>query len=360
MRAKTMATSKAKILAQSSNDFDWALYENGYHGGTSLKINKKVKASGHDKVFCHEANAQELYDMYDNWFNNKGEIMSKDNTKGATCLVNDLHVISDHEISIDCDFGMSAVIDLNKEKEYLNTLNCNSVHNFITAVKADPEYKQAVINTGVIGKVVENGRISLWEGHLSKIEYEFMEQVKHPENINCAYNAKIESINGGGFIVNILGVQCFLPGSLAAAGILTDFESMLGKTVPVIVINYIDKSNCFVVSYKKYLEMILPKKIETELEIGQEVMVKVTGASKNGLFCQFKDNAGEWVFSGLVHRSVMSSEFEKRFDDKEFRSGDEMRMYIANLIEKDGQYRIVLTDSKTQIPIESDSSTGVE
>ena len=183
----------------------------------------------------------------------------------------------------------------------------------------------------------------------SKIEYEFMEQIKHPENINCAYNAKIESINGGGFLVNILGVQCFLPGSLAAAGILTDFESMLGKTVPVIVVNYIEKSNCFVVSYKKYLEMILPKKIETELEIGQEVLTKVTGASKNGLFCQFKDKNNEWIFSGLAHRSVMSADFEKRFDDREFRVGDEMRMFIANILEKDGQYRIVLTDSKRKV-----------
>ena len=63
------------------------------------------------------------------------------------------------------------------------------------AIKEVEGFKESIIANGLAGKVVDNGRISLWKGHLSKIEYEFMEQIKHPENINCAYNAKIESIN---------------------------------------------------------------------------------------------------------------------------------------------------------------------
>lgn len=349
---KTKTVLTGRVLQKSDDNFDWTLYDDGYQGGTSLTINKSVKTNGTDRVYCHESYAQELYDMYENWFNGRSIVSPKDSLKGTVYALNDIRPISDHEVSVDTGFGMSAVIDLNKEKEYLSTLGCNSPKTFVRALKEAQGFKESVIANGLAGKVVDNGRVSLWEGHLSKIEYEFMEQIKHPDTITCAYNAKIESINGGGFLVNILGVQCFLPGSLAAAGILTDFESMLGKTVPVIVVNYIDKSNCFVVSYKKYLEMILPKKIEAELEIGQEVSTKVTGASKNGLFCQFKDKNGEWVFSGLAHRSVMSTDFEKRFDDREFRIGDEMHMFIANILEKDGQYRIVLTDSKTKVALE--------
>ena len=355
--SKTKTVLTGKVLQKSNDNFDWSLYDGGYHGGASLTVNKKVKTKGGDKVYCHESYAQELYDMYENWFNGRSVVSPKDSLKGTVYALNDIRPISDHEVSVDSGVGMSAIIDLNKEKEYLNTLGCNSPKTFVRALKEADGFKESVIANGLAGKVVDNGRVSLWEGHLSKIEYEFMEQVTHPENITCAYNAKIESINGGGFLVNILGVQCFLPGSLAAAGILTDFESMLGKTVPVIVVNYIDKSNCFVVSYKKYLEMILPKKIENELEIGQEVSTKVTGASKNGLFCQFKDQDGEWLFSGLVHRSVMSPEFEKRFDDREFRIGDEMHMFIANIFEKDGQYRIVLTDSKAKAAIDDSETT---
>ena len=353
---KTKNVLTGRILKQSDASFDWSLYDNGYTGGASLKVNKSVKTNGSDKVYCHEPYAQELYDMYEAWFNGRNVVSPKDCLKGTVYALNDIHPISDHEVSVDTGCGMSAVIDLTKEKEYLTTLGCSSPKSFIRALNEAEGFKESVIANGLAGKVVDNGRISLWKGHLSKIEYEFMEQIKHPENINCAYNAKIESINGGGFLVNILGVQCFLPGSLAAAGILTDFESMLGKTIPVIVVNYIEKSNCFVVSYKKYLEMILPKKIETELEIGQEVLTKVTGASKNGLFCQFKDKNNEWIFSGLAHRSVMSADFEKRFDDREFRVGDEMRMFIANILEKDGQYRIVLTDSKRKVAVTTEDN----
>ena len=277
-----------RVLECSDPNFDWSLYENGYEGGSSLKINSSIKSKGKDKIFCHESYAKDLYAMVDNWFNGRN-ISAKDDIKGTVYDIYDVRAISDHEISVDSNCGMSAVIDMNKEKEYLNIFDCSSPKEFTQKLSTSESFKKSIIESGLNGKVVENGRVSLWDGHLSKIENEFMTQILHPETINCAYKAKIENINGGGFIVNILGIQCFLPGSLAAAGILTDFESMLGKTVPVIVVNYISKSNCFVVSYKKYLEMILPQKIEAELSVGQEVAVKVTGSSKNGLFCQIKE-----------------------------------------------------------------------
>ena len=53
----------------------------------------------------------------------------------------------------------------------------------------------------------------------------------------------------------------------------------------------------------------------------------------------------------------MSPEFEKRFDDREFRVGDEMHMFIANIFEKDGQYRIVLTDSKAKVAVDDSETT---
>lgn len=351
---KTHKSVTAQNVIKSDDNFDWSLYEDGYTGGSKLKRNKSVKTHGTDIVYSHEPYAQELYDMYEAWFNGRDISAAKDSLKGTLYSFDNIKVVSDHEISLDSATGMTAIIDLNKEKKFLNTLGCPTVESFIINFEASPEYRKTVIDTGIIGKVTDNGNISLWDGHLSKIEHEFQHQIAHPETITCAYNAKILSINGGGFLVDVMGIQCFLPGSLAAAGILTDFESMLGKVIPVIVVNYITKSKCFVVSYKRYLEMILPGKIHNELEIGMEVSTKVTGASKNGLFCQFKDNNGDWIFSGLVHRSTMSPDFERRFDSREFRNGDEMKMYIGNIIEADGKYRIVLTDSKAKVQFPTD------
>lgn len=349
MRKSKSISTEEKVLYQSDNNFDWSLYDTGYEGGTKLRANKTVKTNGKDVVYSHEPYAQEMYDAYEAWFNGRNVTAAKDNLRGTLYAFNDIKVLSDHEVALDTCAGMSTVIDLNKEKKFLNSIGCPDAKSFVMSVEASSEYKESVLKSGIIGKVTENGNISLWDGHLSKIEYEFAQQLKNPDSTDHAYTAKVISINGGGFLVDVSGVSCFLPGSLAAAGVLTDFDSMIGKTIPVIVVNYIEKSKCFVVSYKKYLERILPGKIENELEIGQEVYTKVTGASKNGLFCQFKDSEGEWLFSGLVHRSVMSPDFEKRFDMHEFRNGDEMRMYIANIIDNNGQARIVLTDSKMKI-----------
>lgn len=336
---------KEKILEQSNDNFDWTLYDNGYCGGNSLYVNKSVKVRNkHDKVYCHESYAQELYDMICDHMSGHKTNVQKDLLRNAVYEIVDIHAVSDHEVSVDTAGGMSSVIDLNKEKQYLDTLNCSSVTAFVNAIK-NAEAKAAVLKAAPLGKVMNGGRVSLWEGHLSKIKAEFMDQIKNPDATPYAYYAKIEEINGGGYIVDIQGVKCFLPGSLAAAGILTDFNVLMGKTIPVMLVNYVPNSG-FVVSYKKYLNTILPTKIENELSVGQAVFCKVTGTSKNGVFMQFRDNTGEWLFSGLIHRTSMSEDFEKRFDSREFRQGDEMRCFIhaINKMENSDNYRIVLGD----------------
>lgn len=332
-------------------DFDWSVYDNGFTGGKTLKVNKTVKVKHGEKIYCHESYAQELYDMFESRGWGSAISTAKDTIKGAIYNVVNVGKVSNHEISIDTDSGMTAVIDLNKEKQYLDAIGCPNITNFVNAIAMSPVFKKQLLESGIVGKVVNGGRVSLWEGHLSKIEEDFMDQIKNPEARPAAYNAHVKEINGGGYIVDILGVQCFMPGSLAAAGILTDFNVLLGKTIPVMIVNYLPNSG-FVVSYKKYLNAILPYKIKNELSIGMDVSTRVTGTSKNGIFVQFKDAEGEWIFSGLIHRSVMSPDFEKRFDHREFRIGDEFHAYINNIIENEGQYRIVISDEKPSTPKE--------
>ena len=348
---------EGKVLCQGNDDFDWTPYEHGYTGGNSLVVNTyvKVKNKKH-KVYCHESYAQDLYDMFVNHMEGRSAVESKDMIKGSLHNVTNVNVVSDHEILIDTVGGASAIVDLTKERQYLDNIGVSDYSELIHNLKVSNSYKQLLIDTGIVGKVVNGGRISLWEGHLSKIEREFMEQINNTAK-PCAYYADIKEINGGGYIVDIMGVQCFMPGSLAAAGILTDFNSLLGKTIPVMIVNYIPKSG-FIVSYKKYLDAILPQKIENELSIGMEVYTRVTGTSKNGIFIQFKDNEGEWLFSGLIHRSVMSKDFEKRFDNKEFRNGDEFRAFIYNITEVDGKWRIVVCDKMPELNEETDKESN--
>lgn len=354
-KVKTKLTGK--VLCQGNTDFDWTPYEHGYCGGNSLVVNPTVKVKNKKhKVYCHESYAQELYDMFVNHMEGRSLVESKDMVKGSLHNVNNVSVVSDHEILIDTVAGASAIVDLTKERQYLDNIGVSDYSELIHNLKVSKTYKQSLIDTGIVGKVVNSGRISLWEGHLSKIEREFMEQINNTAK-PCAYYADVKEINGGGYIVDIMGVQCFMPGSLAAAGILTDFNALLGKTIPVMIVNYIPKSG-FIVSYKKYLNTILPQKIENELSIGMEVYTRVTGTSKNGIFIQFKDSEGEWLFSGLIHRSVMSKDFEKRFDSREFRNGDEFKAFIHNIVEVDGKWRIVVGDKMPELKEETDKESN--
>lgn len=354
--------NKVPVTLEQGGDpnFDWTPYEDGWNG-TSLKVNKNIKLHNRfDRVYCHESYAQEMYDAlcsHDQY----EAISPKDNIKGTLHTVVDIRAISSHEVSIDTVGGMSAVIDLNKERQYLDTFGCKDVNKFTKAIDVSDSFKSALLESGVVAKVVGNGRISLWDGHLSKIEREFIDQIKNPDAKLTAYNAKVKEINGGGYLVDVLGVQCFLPGSLAAAGIIpaNEFDKLIGKTLPVMIVNYLPNSG-FIVSYKKYLNYILPHKIETELYIGKQIGVKVTGTSKNGVFVQFRDENKEWVFSGLIHRSVMSKDFENRFNRGEFRINDEFIAYVNNIIEtENGQKRIVVSDTEPVVEsTEKDSESN--
>jgi hypothetical protein len=208
-----------------------------------------------------------------------------------------------------------------------------------------PEFKRELLNDDLVAKVVDSNRVSIWEGYRAKIESGFMEDLTRKGGPKYGYSAKILELNNGGYTVDIMGVRCFLPSSLAASGPITDFESLIGKTVQVCVVNFSNVTKNFVVSHKKYLEITLPSRVAEELAIGKEVSVKVTGQSKNGLFCAIQDKTGEFSFASLMHRSTMSPDMEASFDKKEFVLGDMFHAFIHKISWDDkGGCRIVIGD----------------
>jgi small subunit ribosomal protein S1 len=323
-------------------DFDWDQYENGSNG-VNLVHNPKVKTKHGEPVYCHEPYAQELYDRMEAYFSgSQYEPTPKDEISGALYKVVDITQVSDHEVMLDTNGGMSAVVDMNKEHQFMNMFGCSNVDDFMLALK-QPRNKKIILQHAKTAKVTTN-RVSIWEGVRADIENELMKQLIEGEQ-HYGYSATILSTNNGGYTVDIQGVKCFLPGSLASSGPITDFEALIGKTIDVCVVNYSKQTNNFVVSHKKYLELTLPSRVKNELKAGQRIWVKVTGQSKNGLFCAIRDNNGEFPFSSLMHRSTMSQDMESSFDKNEFVKGDEMIAYIHRIEwMDDGKYRIVIGD----------------
>jgi ribosomal protein S1 len=329
----------------TDNNFDWSIYENGYTGGTKLVVNKNIKTDRRTKIFSHAPYAQELYEKYTGSVEN---ITAKDNIKGTVYNVQAIYPVSPTEIRIDTDNGMSSIVDMNKEKQFVESIGFKNVFSFMDYLN---KHKK-VIPDGITAKVTDN-RVSIWGGLKDKIEREFMAELES-ENKH-SFPARVVSLGAGGFIVNIMGVECFMPKSLAASGPISDPESYLGKTLNVCIVNYSQPTSNFVVSYKKYLEMILPSKIKSEFYVGAAVTVMVTGASKNGLFCAIKDKDGEFIVSSLLHRSVMSHDMEVSFDNHEYVKGDMFIAYISKITQdEEGNYRIVISDKKPTVTESAD------
>lgn len=339
----------------SAGEFNWDAYSDGYNGKT-LKRNKRVLLmpdGSKTKVYSHESYAQELYNMYANVPTTN--FVAKDEIKNTVFTVTDIVPVSSTEVVVDTLSGSSIRIDLNKDKEYLKVLGCDSAEQFTLSIAKSPKFKAQVLASDVKAKVLGTNRISLWAGHKSKTENEFLQQIKTP---SFAYYGHIDSVNGGGYIVDVNGIKCFMPGSQAQANRILDYNVLVGKTIPVMIDNY-NENTGFIVSYKKYLKTILPGKIEAELSEGMAIDAEVTGSKNGNIFLQFADSDGEMIFTGLLPVDNQSDGIKEEITAGQMKPGSKWRMYIWTITEDN---RIVFGDEPKPEKVESnvDETTVVD
>lgn len=277
-------------------DFDWNISDR-------KKINRRINTIDDAKVFCQEDYAQSLYDLMAN--NLKSINRSKDLQSGMLYVCNITSVNEKHAIAQTVE-GQSIYIDLVKERKDAAKLN---IVNIDFSLGAETE----VIVRNVLGTYYG----SAIDCFIENTKIEFFEQITKQ---SLAYEAKIESINNGGYLVEVQGIKCFLPGSLAAANKITNFESYLGKIIYVMIDGYVQKKDIFVVSYKKYLNKIMDQKIQ-ELDLTKKYRGHVTGTSDFGVFVEWED-----IYTGLIHKT--------EFDNQKvngFSTGDEIEFYIKEV-----------------------------
>ena len=278
------------------------------------------------KIYCQESYAQELYDfMYGD------SVPTKDLMQGDILRVIDLKFVSTNEVEVLCDNYDTLYFDIQKEKKYTDLMNMNEeqFREWIDSGECKIHYMQN--KTHVIVENVQARKGSLYTAHLKTIAKEFRDQLTKPTS---AYQAKILSKNQGGFLVEVQGIKAFLPGSLAAANKIVNFDEYLGKQVNVMIEDYLAPSDIFVVSYKKYLDYILPSKL-AELERNDYLTGTITGTSKFGIFAEFNE-----IFTGLLHVSAMSSETLENFNLGKFRSGETIEAWLKDI--KDN--KLILTE----------------
>lgn len=339
-----MENIQSVVANKANSEFNWALYEDGFNG-SGLKVNKKVKtADKKTHVFCHEDYAQDLYDAYEGVFKDYGDDFTTEVRANDLVAIDDMTLINDDEMLISVNHGSSnIVVDLTKEDAFYKNILRNSDGSYVSkeafvANMKQPEFKNRLLSIGLSAKVnAHKNKASLWDGFVESISIEMKEQITKNEK---AYIAHIDSANGGGYMVTVSGcIKAFMPGSMAAINRITDFESLLGKDLEVMVEKY-DPKFGFIVSHKKYLKTIIPIKLnnlekDLEKEPDKKFRGVVTGTTMFGIFVEL-DN----VLTGMIHKTLISDELYERFMNKEDLTGEELEVYVHSI----DNGRIILSD----------------
>lgn len=293
-------------ISRVIENFDWNI-------PASFVVNKTIKTPNGVNIFSHEAYAEELYRVYSGSL--AGITASKDLESGQLykCKISS---VNESVALAYTSSGQSIIIDVKKEERDAEKMG-------LEGLDFSPGSELSVVVREIGGSY--HGSVS--EGFTGSVREELFDQIKKE---SMAYPAKIKSINRGGYLADVSGIECFLPGSLAAANKIADFESYVGKTIYVMVDGYVNEKDIFVVSHKKYLAHILPSKLR-ELSLDRTYKGTVTGKSDFGVFVEWDE-----IFTGLIHKSDFLN--EKVTD---FTPGEEIEFYVTE-VKDDGKITLSL------------------
>jgi len=255
-------------------------------------------------------------DYYEKNFDSENPLRSKE-LKDKEVLRVVIRSIKNNTAIAETRIGQSVIIDVAKEEKAIARLGFPPITMEIGSVL------DVVVFTDRSGNY--NGSVS--QGYENSLKSELLRAIKDERS---AFLVKVEDLCPGGFMVNLSGIKCFLPGSLAAANRIIDFNSFVGKSIMVMVETYDEKRDIFVVSFKKYLKNIIHTKVG-ELSLTQKYTGTVTGTSSAGVFVEWDE-----YYTGLIP----AEEYVDFSTNIPYRSGDRAEFYVIDL--KNPQ-RIVLT-----------------
>lgn len=223
-------------------------------------------------------------------------------------------------------------VQLRKEKEYLKIIGVE-IEQFMDALlQENPEIKLPThVMTVKYGTEMEGTLIG---AHILSLRQELYTEIKDSKTV---YMAHILERNKGGFLVDVNGLKGFLPGSLAAANRIIDFDVYLDTKVPVMVEDYLQDSDMYIFSNKKYIRKMIPIEME-KLVKTQKYKGVVTGTSKYGIFVEFNT-----ILTGLIHTTEMDKENVELFKQSKWNAGDEIEFWVKE-ITKDNRIILTLVD----------------
>ena len=239
----------------SPEEFDWESFETGLD-----EDDRKEKA--------------ELEEMYENTLE---ELNENEVFQGKVVRM------TDREVIVDIDFKSEGVISLN-EFRYNPDLKVGDQVEVMVDKRED-----------------KNGQLQL--SHRKARTLKAWDRLNEVNETGEIVNGLIKARTKGGMIVDVFGIEAFLPGSQIDVKPIRDYEQFVGKTMEFKVVKINPEFKNVVVSHKALIEADIEeqkKEIISQLEKGQVLEGVVKNITSYGVFV---DLGG---VDGLIHITDLS------------------------------------------------------
>ena len=192
-------------------------------------------------------------------------------------------MITDREVVVDINFKSDGIISFNEFK-YNTDLKIGDIVEVLIEKQED-----------------KNGQLVL--SHRRARVLRAWEKVNVALETSEVVNGTIKSRTKGGMIVDVFGIECFLPGSQIDVKPIRDYDEYVGKQMEFKVVKVNEAFRNVVVSHKALIEADLAvqtKAVMSKLEKGQVLEGSVKNIASYGVFV---DLGG---IDGLIHITDLS------------------------------------------------------
>lgn len=282
-----------------------------------------------EKILSHESYAADALRMYSRYCSDDVmKTISSYETAGGFKDVREGFVSSYDEESSTAEISLS--------QKHVVMVDINPSEKITVGEKID------VVVTKTRGRIIADA--SSKSAKIERMKQELVKQIQDPTS---AYGCTVKEVvyNSSnvfnGFIVDISGVKCFMPGTESDIVPLNDFNELLGKEMYVMPVNQIKDS--IIVSHKEYLNTRKPAVLEAiELaDKGQLVTGVISSVKHFGVFIIIDE-----CVATLLSVSEMNEETENKFKNGQLKIGEPIQFYIDNI--KNERVSITQTASKTE------------
>lgn len=315
------------------DNFDWAAWE-ATCPKNLRKANTSFNAPKGYKIMSHEPYAQQLLEIM---LEHEGRSMPQMKISTGGIYDGTIYSVNPEWVTVDIGYRQMVYVNLLREEASVRDL-----------LQPEAQVKVQILETEdssprkfVLGSISAGQKTAVVNDIMSTIE-----------TGASAYEGHVTSmIPGGGYIVTIQGVECFMPGSLAGINKLADFESIVDTKLYVVPVSFSQKRGTIVVSHREYLKALIPGKIEElKANLTAEKTGKVTGSAKYGVFVEF-----DGCLTGMIHVNDLDPETAKRHKAREIQPDEDITFKIKEIVTNE---KIILTQVEYKPKV--DAWDGIE